>query len=203
MDTILLVDFDGTIFNSDLFHKNIAEYLNIKYKLPLEDFYSSFEKAKEDGLPHNLKKQLKIVGFRNVNGLIKEIKQHLLSTNQNYIYEDVLDFINKYKKSIVIYTFADEKYYKYKQRISSLSKYRLPYIIVNSDKNTFLSTNINSLDKIANKKIIWVDDKVSVFKSTIKNVEFIRIKREGNKHSVYDTPKDITEINNLLELNIA
>ena len=202
MHSILLLDFDGTLFNSDLFHKHIAEYLNTTYKLPLEEFYSSFDKAKEDGLPHSLKKQLKIIGFRNVNGLIKELKQHLLTTNTNYLYQETIDFIQKYKKSIVVYTYADAKYFKYKQHISSFGKFRLPYIIVNTDKNIYLSQNANSNDWLANKRIYWIDDKPSVFKNTINNVEFIRIKREGDKHSSNATPVGVKEVNNLLDIKL-
>lgn len=206
MNQLLLVDFDGTLFNSDLFHNDIAKYLNEKYMLPIDKFFETFELAKSDNLPHSLKKQFKIIGFRNTNGLIKEIKDYLANSGKNYIFEESLDFIKQYKKNIIIYTYADPSYFKYKLAISKLSRLRIPSLIVNSDKNTFLKNNIKKIineNKFTPNKVVWIDDKVKVFSSAIENIEFVRIKREGNKHSFFETPKAITEINNLLELNIA
>lgn len=207
MQRLLLVDFDGTLFDSDLFHKDISLYLLNTYKTPIEDFHSTFEKAKLDG-PHSLRKQFKLLGLKNISGLINEIKEYIGPQSNKYIYEETIDFINSYKKEIVIYTYADSNYFKFKLAVTGLNKLRLPVIAVNSDKNEFLLNNMNTAVKIKKRnqdftnpdRIIWIDDKVSGFKNLINGVEFVRIKRTGSKHSVHATPKGTKEIKSLLEV---
>jgi len=207
MTRLLLVDFDGTLFNSDLFHKDVGEYLYNTYKIPSEDFYGAYEKSKHNG-PHSLKRQLKILGLKNVSGLLKEIKALFELTSQNYIYNETLEFITKNKKEIVIYTYADPTYFKFKLAVTKLNALRLPVIAVNTNKNDFLRNNLDSTIKFKKRnkdsynpeRVLWIDDKIEGFTKNIERVEFIRIKREGGKHSVHQTPESAKEISNLLDV---
>lgn len=208
MSQLLLVDFDGTLFKSDEFHNDIFLYLNSTYKIPLEDIKEAYEGAKKDGKPHSLKKQFKILGLKNISGLIEEIKHYLISLEKNYLYSDTLDFINKHKKNIIVFTYADPFHYKYKLKISGLNKYRLPVIIVDSDKNEFLKSNLKtSLIKTLKRtketeysQYCWIDDKIDGFKKPITNIDYIRIKRLGDKYSHLETPNNVREIESLLSL---
>lgn len=207
MKKLLLVDFDGTLFDSDLFHKDISLYLLNTYKTPVEDFLTTYEKAKLDG-PHSLRKQFKILGYKNIGGLLNEVKEHFTPISNKYIYEDTLEFINSNKREIVIYTYADSNYFKYKLAITGLGKHKLPVIAVNTDKNDFLQNNMNTAIKFKKRnvdftnpdRIIWIDDKVGGFSKSIDGVEFVRIRRDGGKHSIHPTPKGAKEIKSLLEV---
>ncbi len=208
MSQLLLVDFDGTLFKSDEFHNDIFLYLNSTYKIPLEDIKEAYEDAKKDGKPHSLKKQFKILGLKNISGLIEEIKHYLISLEKDYLYSDTLDFINTHKKNIVVFTYADPFHYKYKLKISGLNKLRLPVIIVDSDKNEFLQSNLSSaLSEVFKKtkevkysQFYWIDDKIEGFKKPITNIDYIRIKRLGDKYSHLETPSNVREVESLLSL---
>lgn len=207
MDKVLLVDFDGTLFKSDEFHNDIFEFLNNKYKVDLEIIKEAYSKAKSDGKPHSLKKQLKIIGFKNVSGLIKEVQEYLIKKNKDYLYKETQEFINKYRNEIIIYTYADPNYFRFKLKVSGLSKIRIPSIIVDKDKNEFIKDNLHScIDRFKSvnlnniQQILWIDDKIKVFKNPIDSIQFVRIKREGDKYSKQKTPKHVLEIKNLLHI---
>lgn len=204
MSNLLLVDFDGTIFNSDLFHQDIKEFLFNTYRTSFDDFDSSYDMAKADGKPHSLKKQLNILKLKNVNGLIKEIKNHLITLNKNYLYPESEDFISNKRKDIIIFTYAQKDYYQYKLSICGLSRKKIPYVVVDSNKKEFLEKNQDNIVKKAKREhcsqFIWIDDKIDGFGQQIPNTLFIRIKRAGDKYGHLQTPLLAKEIYNLLEV---
>lgn len=207
MKTLYLVDFDGTLFNSNKLHQDINSFLeNLGItKLQLKDAY---EETKKDGKPFNIQKYLELLELDNILQVKKRIEQHIIDVNNNYLYPDTLEFLEKFNQPIIIYTFANSNFYKFKLKISKLNKLKLKSIIVDGKKDEYLKQNlIYKNNKVGFSfsalydKICWVDDKVDGFiRIKIKNVEFIRLKREGDKYALENTPENVKEIGSLLEL---
>lgn len=207
MNKLLLVDFDGTIFNSDKFHKDIWNFLVTTKGFKLTDLLESYEKAKEDKKPHSLQKQFKILGIEDPYPLIEEITAHLIELGDTYLYSDSIEFIEQNLDRIIIYTFADSLHYSNKLKISGLDKYNLKLLMVAENKNDFLVKNLvssvntilNSDFDFTNKGIYWIDDKIDSFNKSIDNVEFVRIIRAGDKYAHLQTPDGVKEIFSLLD----
>lgn len=207
MQALYLIDFDGTLFNSDKFHTDIALFLQNKLGVELSFILEAYKETKAEGKPHHLKKHLEILRVQNIKELQKEVAIYLLSLGNDYLYSDTLQFLNKFSHQFLIYTFAKPDHYKLKLKVSRLNKFRLPTLMIEDNKNEYLAKNLTIYKNMYGlglsrlyPKVYWIDDKIDSFNQNIEGVEFIRIRREGDKYSFEPTPRGVREISTLLEL---
>ena len=186
----IYIDFDGTLFNTDMFYQDYLTVLN-KYNI------SSLEidEMKKE-LFANRRFNLDILTNYIISKYnIKKLKQEVESLyNNSYVFEDVIPFLEKYKNyNLILLTLGDVDYQNRKINGSRLSKYFQDIIITDVDKSQL---GINYKDNL------FIDNSPKeLIKFQNRSGKVIRIRRIEDKYSVIDLD-NVLEYKSFFELKL-
>lgn len=188
----LYVDFDGTIFNTDLFESDIFNILK-KYHISNQKY--NIAKKSIRGL-YNLDKIVDyLIKHFKVNKKLKDDINNLY--NNNYIFKDAYPFLEHFKNDykIIIYTYGDYYFQKKKIESSNIDKYIDDIVITSLPKN--INNNINF------ENGIFIDNNPKdinyLCKSKAKKI--IRLRRKQDKYFLTDiNNRRVIEYSDLVEM---
>lgn len=183
---IYYIDFDNTLFNTEKFYNDLLELIK-KYDVcekNINDYYNKF-------LSNELFNPIKIINIIIEKSSSKEqIKKEIdlfLKDLSMYLYGDTigfLEYLNNKDYHINLLTYGDYEYQNIKINNSVIKKY-FSKIIITTKNKCDLNLDYNNA--------IFIDDDIKQIKGLLnKNANVIRIRRNGNKHS-------INELKNVLE----
>ena len=175
----IYIDFDGTLFDTDKFYKDflaICNLYNVNETKVFNIRNESHDLFNLDDLALKIKDRYNLddTFINNVNKLY----------NAKYLYDDVIDFLEKYYKkyNLFLLTFGEVKYQTKKIDCTNLKKY-FKDIIITSDKGKenidyqnswFIDNNPREIEKIYNAgatRIIRIKRKDDSHFSLICNVK--------------------------------
>lgn len=186
------IDFDNTLFDTQLFNKDLLSLLS-KYDIDENKIKDCHAKYFDNGLFNPLKVISKILEDDfNKEIVINEVNLFLQDLSK-YVYSDSFEFLKYLKENKFDYsmlTYGDPEFQREKIKNSHINEYFETIIFCVNKKGEL------NLDY---KNAIFIDDDVNQLKSILKqNAQVIRIRRLGNKHSVEDL-ENIIEFDNLLK----
>jgi len=207
---LLLIDFDGTLFNTDEFKIQLFNFVSFKYAINKETLHLTYEQYKNEIGIYDF--FLHISSFIRIDfdELEKSITNHFLNKSSNFLFSDAITFLeNNNKYHIVIYTLGDDRFQKLKFKVANILE-RIPRIIIQEDKFNYIIKNILYVDEFIILKslgdskyneVVYVDDNPVFFKNPINKVSLCRIMRKGQKYNDKSTPvfvREITTLNTLI-----
>ena len=171
----IYVDFDGTLFNSDLL---LSDYIDLlkKYNISSDTVWDVIntifkeEKFNLFRLTNYINKHYDITGnlSYDLNELFKK----------NYVYDDVFDSLDILSKSfnLILLTYGDYEYQSYKIKVSNLSKY-FTNVIITKDRKSSLDINY--------EKSIFIDNNPNEILGYYNSncTKLIRLRRNDDKYS--------------------
>lgn len=187
------IDFDNTIFNTVLFYNDL-ENLMIKYGISKEDIYE----YKEHHDIYDPIELIELILDDSKEDLIKNDINNLFKNN-NYLYEDAINFLNKIKTngdSPILFTYGSYHYQLLKINGTIAYKYFDDVIITSRPKY---------LENLDYENSVFIDDNPLVIKKLCLNnaKKVIRIKRDNNKYSKINLDSlNVLEYNNMNEILI-
>lgn len=200
MSKIIVIDFDGTLFNTPHFKSDVIGIMSSfgvseqKQKEVEQDLFPSGE--------YNLFVHLmKMAGDFNLD--LVEIKQkidHLFSHARGYLYEDSVCFLNKMQELgnfVIIYSYGNEEFQRQKIDATGLTDLvDEVHITQNSVKTDVFEFNFS---KDLNK-IIFIDDNTDALGEVINKfpeVKCIRMKRPKSQAFASEINKKVSKVNSL------
>jgi hypothetical protein len=205
MRRLILIDFDGTLFDTKRFKKELAVFGERKYGISEEEWRKTYKKAKNFNGAYNYFKHIKGFTSKTVSVLQTEFDEYF--KGKSFIYSDVLSFLTKYNKErIVIFTLGIDNFQLMKIRSNNLVA-SLETIITDKDKTHYWTDKLIYLSedslkfngmKETFKELWYIDNRSTYFtKKPPNNVRQIRIKRKGDLYSASPTPNYAEEVESL------
>jgi len=172
----LILDFDLTLFDADRFLRDVFLIFN-KYGVSEEDFYNSYEATKKVG-PWNPFRHAGLAFKKSPAGLKEDING-LFKKSGDYLFDDVIPFLNHIKTENILLSYGDEETQLSKIKCSGIAKY-FKSIVITSDQ---LKTDF--FDKYENESsVIFVEDRantINAVKSKFPSIFCVLIKRPESK----------------------
>lgn len=192
----IYIDFDRTIFDTDKFLENLKDILvsnGISVDLLLD--YVNKDQANGFNIYNALKLMEKDV---NVNSNVYKEMDKLFKKAEQYLYNDVYDFLKKVKKSgykIFILTKGNDEYQLLKIKNTNTINYIDGVIVTLKDKGE-LDLNYQGS--------IFIDDNPIDLESIMKKEpkRIIRIKRVGAKYNSISVCEKIEEVGKLKDIDL-
>lgn len=158
----IFIDFDGVIFNTKLFKKQIFKIFNGRSS------YKEFEKRR---IPYSPLTHFKFLSA-DLNKLLKNSKHYVLS--------DAKEFLNQFSKNkLYLISYGDLKFQKQKIKAAGISKYFKKIIIADKNKADIIRKLIRK-----GERAIFIDDKSKHIKEIKemknKNIITFRLVRPKN-----------------------
>lgn len=186
------IDFDNTLFDTERFYKDLLEIVK-NYNISENKINEYYYKNSDNKLFNPLKIINKLIENHKLKKeIIKELDLFLNDISV-YLYNDTIEFLeylNSKNYEIILLTYGDYDYQNEKIEKTFIKDYFNKIIITSLPK-----ANLD-LDY---KNSIFIDDNEHQLKGLIKkDAKVIRIRRNGNKHSINDI-KNVLEFENFNE----
>lgn len=192
---ITLLDFDRTLFNTDIFLlkiKNIFTAIGINK----DKFTESYKKLK----PYSIKKHLSLLNINAQDKSIVTDKLNTLISNTNkFLFPDTIKFLNFLKKSnieIFLVTYGNKEFQNNKIKNSNIENL-LDKVIITATSQNKINIYKTIANKNQNKEIIIIDDLKINTKEILNNISGIKaIQIDRNKKN-----KTVSYLKNFYKIN--
>ena len=125
---------------------------------------------------------------------IPEISEKNKINLKEFLYEDSIPFLEKYKDyNLVLLTKGDYEYQEFKVLKTNLSKYFKEKIITEKEKGDL---------EIDYQKGIFIDDNPREIESIMKNNPYLVIRMKRGKYKDIEIDLDIENVSSLSEINL-
>ena len=186
------IDFDNTLFNTEKFYGDLIKIVS-DYNITEEKINDCYQKYCLNEFFNPLKIINKLIEKHKFKNDIEKHLEIFLKDISVYLYDDsinFLEYLNSKNYEVNLLTYGDFDYQKEKIEKSFIKDYFNKIIITSIEKPNL------DLDY---KNAIFVDDNEYQLKGLIKkDAKVIRIRRNGNKHSINDI-KNVLEFENFNE----
>lgn len=197
----ILVDFDRTLYNSDLLYKNLIKICLSRSLITEDELLSYWEKYVKHFKVFNFFhfiEALPNLSNPEKQRIIKEAKKFILKEGKKFLYKDVKNFVKQYP-DFQILTYGDTYFQLFKIKGCGISK---------SCKNIHIVKRKKWSEKMffQNQNTVLIDDHsetIQKVKKNFPNVSCIEIKRPGTKYSNQSSTfadKRITSLSQLYNL---
>lgn len=187
---IYYIDFDNTLFNTEDFYRDLLILLK-KFYINEEDINEYYDSLSKNQLFNPLKIISKITENNPLKIKIEKEINCFFSDLSKYLYDDAivfLEYLNSKNYQINLLTYGDYDYQNLKINNSFIKDYFNKLIITSRNKFDLGLDYQNS---------IFIDDDIKQINGLLsKKAKVIRIRREGNKHSIDDLT-NVLEFKNL------
>lgn len=207
---LILLDFDGTIFNTEKLKKLLPEFVGMSLFISGAKFKETYETTKNSEGAYDLFYHLKFLGAGSSESEIEE-KFTEFFQKEEMVFNDFKELKNSLGPDdyLCVYTLGFDRFQNLKLSLDEATK-DIRKIILETNKKNFFENNlkfINSSFKFADienefDSVYFVDDNPKHFTSELfKNLKQFRILRDDSKYKDIPTPKGVTEIKLLTEIN--
>jgi FMN phosphatase YigB (HAD superfamily) len=180
----IFLDFDGVIFNTELFKKRLAAIFP-RNGVSQKDFKASYRRIK--------KKELSYSPFNHIKYLAnnKEIDSKKISSDlrkllinlKPFVFDEAKKFLKRFSKNdLYLISYGDLDFQRKKIRNSQISNFFKRIVITDADKGKIIK-NIAKKDKFKKEEaVIFIDDKAKHIKEARqRNVITFQITRPGQQ----------------------
>ncbi len=180
----IFLDFDGVIFNTELFKKQLIKIF-FKNGVPKEIFKKSYRNSKGKNLPYSVAKHLKFLAKNekiNSKKISADLKK-LLNNLKQYVFGEARIFLKHFSKNdLYLISYGDLNFQKQKIKGAKVSKFFKRVIVTAADKGKIIE-KIAKKDKFKKgETIIFIDDKPGHIKEVKrKNIITFQIIRSNLK----------------------
>ncbi|MFA6027450.1 MAG: hypothetical protein WC752_00805 [Patescibacteria group bacterium] len=185
MPKTIIIDFDHTLFNAQLFKKAIAKALGMS----LADWEKDYQKNKKKFTHYNYKQQIKNLPLANQKKFL-----NILKNSNKYLYKDAIIFLRSIKNNKIILLSKGEPSLQEQKIINSGVKKYLQIKTTDRPKVEFIK-------KIKNKEnIIFINDRgkeIDEIKKVYPNVYVIWVRRTNGQYKNEPCKKYDKKVNNL------
>lgn len=186
------IDFDNTLFDTERFYNDLIKVV-LKYNITENKINEYYYKHFSNQLFNPIKIINKLIEKHKFKNDIEKELDLFLKDISMYLYDDsinFLEYLNSKNYEVNLLTYGDYDYQNKKIEKSFIKDYFNKIIITSIEK-----ANLD-LDY---KNSIFIDDNEHQLKGLIKkDARVIRIRRNGNKHSINDI-KNVLEFENFNE----
>jgi len=149
----IFIDFDGVIFNTKLFKKQLFKIFNDK---------SQYKKFKKLGIPYSPLTHLKFLSKKrrvNYKKILATLNK-LIRDSKKYVFSDAKKFLNHFPKSdLYLLSYGDLSFQRQKIKAAGVSKYFRRIVITDKNKAEIIR-KLSKKDKFKKgEKMIFIDDK--------------------------------------------
>lgn len=202
----IFIDFDGVIFNTELFKKPLIKIF-FENGISKKDFDKSYQQFKKQKIPYSPIKHIEFLiknkkrrykNDRLYSGILKLLKNLKL-----YIFKDAEIFLKSFSKNnLYLLSYGDLNFQKQKIKGAKISDYFRRIIITNKNKAEIVKQIIKK-DKFGKlEKIIFIDDQPRNIKevSSIRNITTIQLIRPPSKSILKFSKKTDFKVRNFREI---
>ena len=208
MNRLILIDFDGTLFDSDSFKKELVKFWNDKYGITQQQWDATYEPSRNEHGAYDYFQHLSQFLDTNRETLKTEFIEYFRA--HDFYFHDALEFLKKHEEDkLIIFTLGYDDFQSMKIDTNEYVS-KIKRIAISGHKGTFFADNLDtSSDKLKFSGIdgefneIWyVDNRPTYFmKDVIPTVRQIRVFREGKRYSDIPTPVHIEEVKLLTDIS--
>ncbi len=210
MQSLYLLDLDGTLFKSDAQWRAFRELCNTEWRINEESFNESYNASKTESGAYDIDKHLRILGIDDA--LARPIIESL-SLKNNYIFEDVVPFFNAHKDDVLVILSLGVSWFQ-RSKIASIPVSPNSYRIITtlepkkdyiSSHSTFGDTGV-TFEGAPYKSVSFIDNIPKSFFGATETPQLLtqyRLRRDASddRHAKDETPAHIKEITSLIELS--
>lgn len=198
----LIFDFDGIIFNTRLFKRQLMKCFSEAGVLK-KDFEESYQYFKNQKIPYSAIKYLKFLKKKYRSNDILRLVEKLLKNLRPYVFKDAEEFLKSFSKNnLYLLSYGDLKFQKQKIKGAKISHYFRRIIITNKNKAEIVKQIIKK-DKFGKlEKIIFIDDQPGNIEevSSIRNITTIQLIRPPSKSILKFSKKADFKVRNFREI---
>lgn len=204
----LIFDFDGIIFNTRLFKRQLMKCFSEAGVLK-KDFEKSYQYFKNQKIPYSAIKHLRFLkrefGYNSDRcyGLILGKVEKMFKNLKPYIFKDAEIFLKSLSKNnLYLLSYGDLNFQKQKIKGAKISDYFRRVIITNKNKAEIVKQIVKK-DKFGKlEKIIFIDDQPRNIEevSSIRNITTIQLIRPPSKSILKFSKKADFKVKNFREI---
>lgn len=157
----IFLDFDGVIFNTELFKKQLGKIF-FKNGVPKEIFKKTYRNFEKNNLPYSFAKHLKFLA-KNEKINSKKISadlRKLLDNLKPYVSGEARIFLKHfYKNDLYLISYGDLNFQKQKIKGAEVSRFFRRVIITTADKGKIIEKIVKKDKFKKGERIVFIDDK--------------------------------------------
>ncbi|MBT9169276.1 MAG: hypothetical protein DDT19_02632 [Syntrophomonadaceae bacterium] len=217
----IFIDFDGVIFNTELFKQQLIKCF-FEAGVLKKDFEKSHQYFENQKIPYSAIKHLKFLkkflkrkySYKNDRSYscILKLVEKLFKNLRIYVFKDVEKFLKSFSKNdLYLLSYGDLNFQKQKIKGAGIFSYFKRIIVTNKSKAKIIKEIIKK-DKLSkSEKIIFIDDKLQFIEEVglVKNITTIQLIRPQYKSiSKFSKKADfraenLTEIKKIIGNNVV
>ena len=188
-DKIVILDFDHTIFNTELFKKHL-KMIFLRYNISSERYEQTYNYIRKKlKRPYDPALHLRLLEgeITDIGSLMCEVN-HLVANSKVYLYPDVISFLESVKDECELFlvSLGVKRFQQPKIDNCMINGFFTKVILTEGDRGLKKDVLRDIINENRDKKIAIIEDvpdNIDLIKRGFANIVAIKIERPGSKYA--------------------